>query len=331
MKAMRPAARVLRRRRAQKHVAHLPGGGRLEQAATGGRLTRAGAPDERDGLAAARESEIERRKVAQPNPGTAEADREAGRRLGWQYRPGPGIAHAGDQAVRPHGLEQQHGRHVERLLQGPAHGHRALEGIVEILRLVGAEARRPVVDQGLRMREPVLEGETVDEGLQRRAGRSQRLGEVERARPCRVEQADAADMGANLAGGIVDGQHGDRDAAAERRGALAWRAPRAGPAGRAGSWCAPPCRRELRGRDARRDGRRAPGRAGAPPASPRHERRPPGQRRRHRRRGAERGRGRAPPWPPAASRSGRRVSGDCGSATSSAASAVDRRFGSLPK
>ena len=39
---------------------------------------------------------------------------------------------------------------------------------------IGAEARRPVVDEGLGMGDAVLEGERVDERLQRRSGRAQR-------------------------------------------------------------------------------------------------------------------------------------------------------------
>ena len=79
------------------------------------------------------------------------------------------------QPARAHPVQHGDRRHVERLLQRLAHRHRALEGEIEILRRVAAVARRPVLDQRLGMDEAVLEAEAVDERLQRRAGRAQRL------------------------------------------------------------------------------------------------------------------------------------------------------------
>ena len=61
------------------------------------------------------------------------------------------------------------------------------------------------------MGDAVVEGERVDEGFQRRAGRAQRARQVERAGAFRREVIDAADRGADLAGLVVYGEDRDRD------------------------------------------------------------------------------------------------------------------------
>ena len=93
-------------------------------------------------------------------------------------------------AFKPAGadaVEQRDRRHVERHLQRAARRHRALERQVEILRRIAAIAHRPVLDQRFGMRDAVLEGEPVDERLQRRAGRAQRVGHVDLAGAALVE------------------------------------------------------------------------------------------------------------------------------------------------
>ncbi len=66
------------------------------------------------------------------------------------------------------------------------------------------------------MQQAVLEGEAVDERLQGRAGRAQRLRHVHLAGAALVEIIGGADARAHLAGFIVDRQDGDRDLRAER-------------------------------------------------------------------------------------------------------------------
>ena len=118
-------------------------------------------------------------------------------------------------------VEHRDGRNVERHLQRAAHRHRALEGQIEILRHIAAVARRPVVDQRFRMRQPVLEGHAVDERLERRAGRAQRLRHVDLAGAALVEIIGRADARAHFAALIVDRDDGDRNLRAERMRALA--------------------------------------------------------------------------------------------------------------
>ena len=106
-------------------------------------------------------------------------------------------------------------------MQRLAHRHRALEGEIEIFRRIAAEAHGPVVDQRLRMDEAVLEAEAVDERLQRRARRAQRLRHVHLAGAARVEIIGGGDARPHLAGCVVDGENGDGDLRPQRAGALA--------------------------------------------------------------------------------------------------------------
>ena len=89
---------------------------------------------------------------------------------------------------------------------------------IEILRRVAAVGHRPVLDQRLRIDHAVFEAKTVDERLERRAGRAQRLRHVDLAGAAQVEIIGRADAGQNIAGCIVDGEDGERDIRAERGG-----------------------------------------------------------------------------------------------------------------
>ena len=70
------------------------------------------------------------------------------------------------------------------------------------------------------MQQPVLEGETVDEGLQRRAGRAQRIAHVDLAGAAGVEIIGGADARAHLAALVVDRDNGDGNLRAKRAGAF---------------------------------------------------------------------------------------------------------------
>ena len=229
-------------------------------------------------------------------------------------------------------VEQRHRRHVERLLQRAAHRHRALEGQIEILRRIGAEAHRAVLDQRFRMRDAVLEGEPVDERLQRRAGRAQRVGHVDLAGAALVE--------------IIGRRRpapAPRRWRCRRRGSrpTGWRRARA-PArapGLRGFFCNAASmvsrwtlllRQRLRPPDRRRAARAPASAAVRPRRSPAWRTRPrrPGSSPALAMRSSTRSRAARAAL---AERSGRRASGDCGSATSSAASPSESFFGSLPK
>jgi hypothetical protein len=93
--------------------------------------------------------------------------------------------------------------------------------LVEILRHIDAEAGRPILDQRVRVGEAGLEGEPVDDGLERRAGRSHGTGHIHSAEAALVEIAGRADMGDDLAGAVVERDQRGGEAAAQRVGVLA--------------------------------------------------------------------------------------------------------------
>ena len=101
-----------------------------------------------------------------------------------------------------------------------ADAHRAVELAVEIGGRVAGEVDRPVLDQALGMHETLLEGEAVDQRLQRRARRADGARHVDEAAAALVEEAGRADRGENLAGLVVGDEDGDRNGIGERGGAL---------------------------------------------------------------------------------------------------------------
>ncbi len=101
-----------------------------------------------------------------------------------------------------------------------ANGDRAVEVLVEVLRRVAAVAHGAVLDQRLGVCQARLEGEAVDEGLQRRAGRAHGVGHVDGAGAGVVEIARRADVRDHLAGGVVDGEDGGRQLLPEQFGLL---------------------------------------------------------------------------------------------------------------
>ena len=243
---------------------------------------------------------------------------------------GAGLLQARQEAGRADLGEQLHRRHVERHLQGLAGRHGALEGEVEILGPVGAVASRPVVDQGLGMGDPVLEGEGVDEGLQGRTRRAQRLGHVDRARAPGIHVVGAADARPDLAGRVVDDEDRNGEMRIEPRQPFSReRLERLLQARVDGEAVSVSVGRSARASSARwaasmGKGRRSVGTRSCFAAAASGAVRSPAAAARS----STRSRARR-----AASglRSGRRASGDCGRATRSAAWAAERRFGSRPK
>ena len=192
------------------------------------------------------------------------------------------------------------------------------------------EAHRHVLDQRLRMQRAVVERHGVDQRLQRRAGRAMGAHQVDLAGA--AEEVAAAQPGHDAAGAVVDHHHRDL-----RPGRRSGRAPRrrAGASAdcscEADAWSARRCR--ATGRPARpRDAARASASPAAASGTGRLDRhveqravdhavlQPARQHAVARR-----------PAPAAGERSGRRRSGDCGMATSRAASAALSCLGSLPK
>ena len=150
-----------------------------------------------------RQSGIQCGEIEQADPHAAERDRHGGRLLAArQFQSRPGAAQGGDQLAGADPVEQQDRRHVQRMLQGHARCHRAVEIAVEILRRIAADAHAPVIDPAVQQHDLFVEGHAVDEWLERRSGRAPSPGEVKRA-------VDAADPGADGEGAILDHQDGD--------------------------------------------------------------------------------------------------------------------------
>ena len=214
-----PAQSIGRRRRATQNVGDVPGGDRIGDAPRPDRRRRAPVEplDQRRRLAAAGDPRVEARDVGQRHAEAAKSDCEADRRLLRQRDVGPGAVQPRQKGRRPDVGQKFDRRQIERHLQRLARGHRALVAEVEILRRISAVAHRPVEQHRLGMREAFLEGERVNERLQRRARRAGRTRHVDRAVARGVVEIGGADAGADLAGSIVDRDNGRREFGAEAR------------------------------------------------------------------------------------------------------------------
>ena len=210
--------RAFRRGDAGQDVGDLPGGTRVDDFAAPGRAPVEGEPH---GGAAVRPCRVELDEVAQRQADAAEADRQTGSLAGRQGSVDAAGAEAGQQPGRADGVEQPHGGDVERHLKGVADRHVALELGVEIARTVAAEACRPILDDRLLSDHALFEGEAVDERLQRRAGRADRPGHVDRSGAARVEKIGRTDLADDLAGARVGHHQRDGHFRAEPLGGLA--------------------------------------------------------------------------------------------------------------
>ena len=97
--------------------------------------------------------------------------------------------------------------HVAAAAQRLAGGDRPEELAVAVLGIVAGKALGGVVEQGLRLDESGVQGECVDERLERGAGRAPRAGAVDLAGDVGVVEIGGSDAGADLSGGGVQ-QHG---------------------------------------------------------------------------------------------------------------------------
>ncbi len=86
-----------------------------------------------------------------------------------------------------------------------------MKHVVEIHWRIIVETNGAILDQGLRVRKPILEGDPINERLQGRTRRARRTGHVDCAEPLVIEISSRSDMGHHFAGAIIDDQSGDRD------------------------------------------------------------------------------------------------------------------------
>ena len=140
-------------------------------------------PAQRPRHAAIAQRCIEYRHLAQGQTGPAQRYGQAavlaGRARSLRARPGKG--QHGVETPRTDAIQRRHRRHVERMLQGFGDGHITAETAVEIVRLITREAARQIGDTRPAGGQAIIEGHAVDEGFQRRAGRT-----------CTVRQIDPA-------------------------------------------------------------------------------------------------------------------------------------------
>ncbi len=149
-------------------------GGAVGQAGVGGRQTHR--------LTAARDGRV---KLHQPFQTDAQSPQRHGqpRLVARHLRVNPRRAQRRQHARRPQGLRQFHDRQVQGQLQRFARRYRPAKLAVEVLRRIACEIGGPVVQQRFGQRQPVAEGQSVDQRLQRGPGRTQRLGHIDKAQP----------------------------------------------------------------------------------------------------------------------------------------------------
>lgn len=158
-------------------------------------------------------------KILQRYPQTAQRHGKPGhaaRHLGTRPRP----AKRGQKVRRTQRLGQADDGNVQRLDQRLAHRKGAAEVPVEILRFIAAERHGAVVDQRFGMCQSLIEGQRVDEGLQRRTGRPQRLRHVDKAVARLIAPVGRPDRGEDFAGPVIRNHDGHRQTIARPVGRI---------------------------------------------------------------------------------------------------------------
>ena len=150
-----------------------------------------------------------------------------------------GRAQGREEALRSDFFHGQHGRHVQRLLQGAAHGDGALVVAVEVARQPVAEAHRHILDQRIGMQRAIVEGHGVDQRFQRRARRAVGAHQIDLAGA--AEEVGAAQPGHDTAGAIVEHDHGDLGLVRELAALLGRELGQHLPAARSAASSARPC------------------------------------------------------------------------------------------
>ncbi len=189
------------------------GGGAGVQHARALRGRRRGAEAQGGGAPALGEGGIEPDYLAQRRPEAAERERQRGVRARGQARRRARGLERGGVAEGAEFRQQRHRGQVQRLPQRVRHGDAAREAAVVVLRRVGAEAARQVGQHRLRRGDARLEGQGVEDGLQRGARRPDGARQVQRPRAVLVAMG-AADQGPDLARrqvGDEDPGHAGRD------------------------------------------------------------------------------------------------------------------------
>ena len=106
-------------------------------------------------------------------------------------------AHLRGETLRAIGLEQLHRRQVERQRQRGAGRHRATEAHGEVARAIVTVTPRYILQQRLGMDQALVHGHGIEEGFERRAGRTQGVDHVDMAEATLIGQVDRPQIGAH--------------------------------------------------------------------------------------------------------------------------------------
>ena len=186
-----------------KLVRDLPSGGGAEDA--GWRFGRGGIQGgiiQAGGTAPLRQRGIARDQIVQRHARATQHHRKAGG-CAIGFDPHAGAAQGGHDAGGAKGLGHADHGDVQRLAQGLADGDGATEMAVEVFGLPAAEDGGAVLDQGFGVDQPVIEADGVDKGFQRRSGRADGAGHVDKASARGVAKIGGTDLGQDLAGGVI--------------------------------------------------------------------------------------------------------------------------------
>jgi hypothetical protein len=124
------------------------------------------------GEALAGEGGVGADQLFEAGAGAAEDHRQVGLAALGKLQLQPAAPQERHEAHRVEALQHLHRRHVERLGEGLGDAHRAVEGLLEVARLVAAEGLGHVGQQGFGVDQAFVEGQAVEKGLERRAGRA---------------------------------------------------------------------------------------------------------------------------------------------------------------
>ena len=169
------------------------------------------------GKAALRQGAISADQVFQTGGGAAQDDRKIGFRALGQIEFEAAGAQRGGEILRPQMVEHLDRRHVERLAQGFGDAHRAGKIRLKISRLVAVEGLRHVGEQRFRVDQAGVERHAVEEGFQRRAGRTPRLHHVHVGKTGVVGKIGRAGVGADFHAAVVHHQCGQGNARRQQR------------------------------------------------------------------------------------------------------------------
>ena len=157
---------AVRARLAAENSPHNPGGARRQQTPLMQPILRL--KTQSRSHAAAGKGAVTADQFFQPAAGTAENQRQVGLSQGRQQQRHPGAAQLTGKAFRPVGFQQLHSGQVERGGQRLTGGHRTAKTGGEVAGAVIAVTSRHILQQGLGVNQPLIQGHAIEKRFQRR-------------------------------------------------------------------------------------------------------------------------------------------------------------------